>query len=113
MDLAFACFFRRRRRCEVIRRFAYSDSKRNRCPGETSHQERDICKDLDPFDLLRALIGVSNMALPDWQQTACRPSRCLRHFSPFFWLNGGNTKLVKFSAKRLDSLGSTTTVVQF
>ena len=33
----------------------------------------DIRKDLDPFDLLRALIGVSNMASsPDWQQSAKR-----------------------------------------
>src|SRR6201996_3717108 len=30
----------------------------------------DIRKDLDPFDLLRALIGVSNVAsAPDWQQS--------------------------------------------
>jgi len=33
----------------------------------------DIRKDLDPFDLLRALIGVSNVASsPDWQQSARR-----------------------------------------
>jgi AcrR family transcriptional regulator len=33
----------------------------------------DICRDLDPFDLLRALIGVSNVASgPDWQQSARR-----------------------------------------
>src|SRR6201993_513389 len=33
----------------------------------------DIPKDLDPFDLLRALIGVSNVAsTPDWQQSARR-----------------------------------------
>ena len=33
----------------------------------------DIRKDLDPFDLLRALIGVSNVAsMPDWQQSAKR-----------------------------------------
>src|ERR1700747_2183446 len=33
----------------------------------------DIRKDLDPFDLLRALIGVSNVATsPDWQQSAKR-----------------------------------------
>jgi AcrR family transcriptional regulator len=33
----------------------------------------DIRKDLDPFDLLRALIGVSNVAsAPDWQQSARR-----------------------------------------
>jgi hypothetical protein len=33
----------------------------------------DIRKDLDPFDLLRALIGVANVATsPDWQQSARR-----------------------------------------
>jgi AcrR family transcriptional regulator len=33
----------------------------------------DIRRDLDPFDLLRALIGVSNVASgPDWQQSARR-----------------------------------------
>jgi len=33
----------------------------------------DKRKDLDPFDLLRALIGVSNVASsPDWQQSARR-----------------------------------------
>ena len=33
----------------------------------------DIRKDLDPFDMLRALIGVSNVAsTPDWQQSAKR-----------------------------------------
>jgi len=33
----------------------------------------DICKDLDPIDLLRALIGVANVATsPDWQQSARR-----------------------------------------
>lgn len=33
----------------------------------------DIRKDLEPFDLLRALIGVSNVAsTPDWQQSAKR-----------------------------------------
>src|SRR5262245_48097788 len=33
----------------------------------------DIRKDLDPFDLLRALIGVSNVAsTPDWRQSARR-----------------------------------------
>jgi len=33
----------------------------------------DMRKDLDPFDLLRALIGVSNVASsPDWQQSAKR-----------------------------------------
>jgi hypothetical protein len=33
----------------------------------------DIRKDLDPLDLLRALIGVANVATsPDWQQSARR-----------------------------------------
>ena len=33
----------------------------------------DIRKDIDPFDLLRALIGVANVATsPDWQQSARR-----------------------------------------
>jgi hypothetical protein len=33
----------------------------------------DIRKDLDPIDLLRALIGVANIsASPDWQQSARR-----------------------------------------
>src|SRR6201984_1159393 len=33
----------------------------------------DIRKDIEPFDLLRALIGVSNVAsAPDWQQSARR-----------------------------------------
>jgi AcrR family transcriptional regulator len=33
----------------------------------------DIHRDLEPFDLLRALIGVSNVAsTPDWQQSANR-----------------------------------------
>jgi hypothetical protein len=33
----------------------------------------DIRRDLDPFDLLRALIGVSNVAsTPDWQRSARR-----------------------------------------
>jgi AcrR family transcriptional regulator len=36
-------------------------------------QSGDIRKDLVPFDLLRALIGVSNVASsPDWQQSAKR-----------------------------------------
>jgi AcrR family transcriptional regulator len=36
-------------------------------------QSGDIRNDLDPFDLLRALIGVSNVAsTPDWQQSARR-----------------------------------------
>jgi AcrR family transcriptional regulator len=36
-------------------------------------QNGDIRKDLDPIDLLRALIGVSNVASsPDWQQSARR-----------------------------------------
>jgi hypothetical protein len=33
----------------------------------------DIRKDLDPIDLLRALIGVANVnTSPDWQQSARR-----------------------------------------
>jgi len=33
----------------------------------------DIRRDLDPFDLLRALVGVSNVSSgPDWQQSARR-----------------------------------------
>lgn len=36
-------------------------------------QNGDIRRDLDPFDLLRALIGVSHIASgPDWQQSARR-----------------------------------------
>jgi AcrR family transcriptional regulator len=36
-------------------------------------KSRDIRKDLDPIDLLRALIGVANVASsPDWQQSARR-----------------------------------------
>ena len=33
----------------------------------------DVRKDLDPLDLLRALVGVANVAMgPDWQQSAKR-----------------------------------------
>ena len=33
-----------------------------------------IRKDLDPIDLLRAIVGVANVsASPDWQQSARRP----------------------------------------
>jgi hypothetical protein len=36
-------------------------------------QSGDIRPDLDPMDLLRALVGVSNVATsPDWQQSARR-----------------------------------------
>ena len=36
-------------------------------------QSGDIRKDLDPIDLLRALVGVANVASsPDWQQSAKR-----------------------------------------
>jgi AcrR family transcriptional regulator len=36
-------------------------------------QNGDIRKDLDPLDLLRALVGVSNVAMgPDWQESAKR-----------------------------------------
>ena len=39
----------------------------------TAVKSGDIRKDLEPFDLLRALIGVSNVATgPDWQQSARR-----------------------------------------
>ena len=38
-----------------------------------AHFIRDIRKDLDPIDLLRALIGVANVSTsPDWQQSARR-----------------------------------------
>jgi AcrR family transcriptional regulator len=40
---------------------------------ERAIESGDIRKDLDPFDLLRALIGVSNVASsPDWLQSARR-----------------------------------------
>jgi hypothetical protein len=40
---------------------------------ERAIQSGDIRRDLDPLDLLRALIGVSNVACgPDWQQSARR-----------------------------------------
>jgi len=40
---------------------------------ERAIESGDIRKDLEPFDLLRALIGVSNVASgPDWQQSARR-----------------------------------------
>ena len=38
-----------------------------------SRESADIRRDLEPFDLLRALIGVSYVASgPDWQQSARR-----------------------------------------
>ena len=38
----------------------------------------DLRADLDPLDLLRALIGVSNVAsAPDWPQSARRPVHIL------------------------------------
>src|SRR5260221_14369874 len=41
--------------------------------GNRAIKNGDIRKDLDPFDLLRALIGVSNVASsPDWQQSGRR-----------------------------------------
>jgi hypothetical protein len=51
----------------------------------------DIRKDLDPFDLLRALIGVSNVAsTPDWQQSAKRLVDILITGSrPVKWTNTG------------------------
>src|SRR5207253_7612800 len=40
---------------------------------KTAMKSGDIRKDLEPFDLLRALIGVSNVATgPDWQASARR-----------------------------------------
>jgi AcrR family transcriptional regulator len=40
---------------------------------ERAVQSGDIREDLDPMDLLRALVGVSNVAsLPDWPQSAKR-----------------------------------------
>jgi hypothetical protein len=40
---------------------------------ERAVRSGDIRRDLDPFDLLRALIGVSNVASgPDWLQSAKR-----------------------------------------
>ena len=40
---------------------------------KTAIRSGDIRKDLEPFDLLRALIGVSNVASgPDWQESARR-----------------------------------------
>lgn len=40
---------------------------------ERAIKSGDIRKDLDPMDLLRALVGVSNVsAAPDWQQSARR-----------------------------------------
>jgi len=40
---------------------------------KTAMKSGDIRKDLEPYDLLRALIGVSNVATgPDWQESARR-----------------------------------------
>ena len=40
---------------------------------KTAMNSGDIRKDLEPFDLLRALIGVSNVATgPEWQESARR-----------------------------------------
>jgi len=40
---------------------------------KTAMKSGDIRKDLEPFDLLRALIGISNVATgPDWQESAKR-----------------------------------------
>ncbi len=45
----------------------------NRALVKRAIKSGDIRKDLDPIDLLRALIGVSNVASsPDWQQSARR-----------------------------------------
>ncbi len=44
-----------------------------RALAKSAIKSGDIRKDLDPIDLLRALIGVSNVASgPDWQQSARR-----------------------------------------
>ncbi len=55
------------------------DSSRDQVTGaidalvKTAMKSGDIRKDLEPFDLLRALIGVSNVATsPDWQESARR-----------------------------------------
>jgi hypothetical protein len=40
---------------------------------KTAMESGDIRKDLEPFDLLRALIGVSNIATgPEWRESARR-----------------------------------------
>jgi AcrR family transcriptional regulator len=60
----------------------------------------DIRKDLDPFDLLRALIGVSHVASgPDWKQSAKRlvdiliaGSRPVGHTTPRRLRTGGISK---------------------
>jgi hypothetical protein len=40
---------------------------------KTAMKSGDVRKDLEPFDLLRALIGVSHIATgPDWQESAKR-----------------------------------------
>jgi AcrR family transcriptional regulator len=40
---------------------------------ERAIESGDVRKDLEPFDLVRALVGVSNVASsPDWQQSARR-----------------------------------------
>jgi AcrR family transcriptional regulator len=44
-----------------------------RCLVKRAIKSGDIRKDLDPMDLLRALVGVANVATsPDWQQSAKR-----------------------------------------
>jgi len=55
------------------------DNSRSRIQGaidslvKRAIKSREIRKDLEPFDLLRALIGVSHVASgPDWQQSARR-----------------------------------------
>src|ERR1700739_1143285 len=54
----------------------------------------DIRKDLDPIDLLRALIGVANVASsPDWQQSARRLVDILIAGSqPIIHLRGGRNR---------------------
>jgi len=56
----------------------YEDSRDQICGAmdalvQRAIQSRDIRSDLDPFDLLRALIGAAHMThLADWQQSAKR-----------------------------------------
>ena len=52
---------------------SYAQSEAIRALVKRAVQSGDIRKDLDPMDLLRALVGVSNVASsPDWQQSARR-----------------------------------------
>ena len=54
-------------------RFTVSEVPANVKLAKRAIKSGDIRKDLDPIDLLRALIGVANVATsPDWQQSARR-----------------------------------------